>query len=151
VEDYVHRIGRTGRAGAKGDAISFACDEYVFSMPDIEEYIGHKIPMASVTADLLIEPKPPIFEERAKRPHHGKGQGKKRHGKKKSHKSHSGRGRSDQQRSSRDGDKSQQQQPRKKSAGKKKQSQHNKQRSKQQQQEQKQPEGLLKKVAKLFR
>ena len=34
VEDYVHRIGRTGRAGAKGEAISFACDEYVFSMPD---------------------------------------------------------------------------------------------------------------------
>jgi len=71
-EDYVHRIGRTGRAGATGDAISFACDEYVFSMPDIEEYIGHKIPMVHVDSELLIEPKAPIFEERTQRPHHGK-------------------------------------------------------------------------------
>ena len=39
-EDYVHRIGRTARAGAKGEAISFACDEYVFTVPEIEEYIG---------------------------------------------------------------------------------------------------------------
>ena len=146
-EDYVHRIGRTGRAGAKGDAISFACDEYVFSMPDIEEYIGHKIPMASVTPDLLIEPKPPIFEERAKRPHHGK----KKHGKKKSHKSQSGRGRGDQQRSSRDDDKPHRHHQRKKTAGKKKRTQHNKSRNTQQQQEQNKPEGLLKKVAKLFR
>lgn len=71
-EDYVHRIGRTGRAGATGDAISFACDEYVFSMPDIEEYIGHKIPMVHMDSELLIEPKAPIFEERKPRPHHGK-------------------------------------------------------------------------------
>jgi len=72
-EDYVHRIGRTGRAGATGDAFSFACDEYVFSMPEIEEYIGHKIPTASMSSELLIKPEAPIFEERAKRPHHGKG------------------------------------------------------------------------------
>ena len=68
-EDYVHRIGRTARAGAKGEAISFACDEYVFTVPEIEEYIGHKIPMQSITADLLIEPKPPVKIER--KPHHG--------------------------------------------------------------------------------
>lgn len=85
VEDYVHRIGRTGRAGATGEAISFACDEYVFSMPDIEEYIGHKISMAHVDSELLVEPKPPIFEERKKRPHHGK---KKPHHSKGGHSRH---------------------------------------------------------------
>ncbi len=66
-EDYVHRIGRTARAGASGTAISFACEEYVFSLPEIEEYIGHKIPVASISADLLVEPKPPVFEPRRRR------------------------------------------------------------------------------------
>jgi ATP-dependent RNA helicase RhlB len=59
VEDYVHRIGRTARAGATGEAISFACDEYVFSLPDIEEYIGHKIPVEAMDPELLVKPKPP--------------------------------------------------------------------------------------------
>jgi len=58
-EDYVHRIGRTARAGASGDAISFACEDLAFSLPDIEKYLGHKIPTQSVTADLLITPLPP--------------------------------------------------------------------------------------------
>ncbi len=45
-EDYVHRIGRTARAGALGKAISFADEDLVFHLPDIEEYIGQKIPSA---------------------------------------------------------------------------------------------------------
>ena len=57
-EDYVHRIGRTARLGAEGDAISFACDLYAMSLPDIEAYIGQKIPVRSIDADLLISPKP---------------------------------------------------------------------------------------------
>ncbi len=43
-EDYVHRIGRTARAGAEGKAISFADEDLVFHLPDIEEFIGRKIP-----------------------------------------------------------------------------------------------------------
>jgi len=59
-EDYVHRIGRTARAGASGDAISFACEDYSYSLPDIEEYIGHKIPVESVGPELLVTPRPPV-------------------------------------------------------------------------------------------
>jgi ATP-dependent RNA helicase RhlB len=44
-EDYVHRIGRTGRAGAEGKAISLACEEYVYSLDAIEEYVGQKVPV----------------------------------------------------------------------------------------------------------
>jgi len=44
-EDYVHRIGRTGRAGAGGKAISMADEEYVYSLDDIEKFIGQKIPV----------------------------------------------------------------------------------------------------------
>ena len=52
-EDYVHRIGRTARLGAEGDAISFACERYAMSLPDIERYIDQKIPSEPVTRELL--------------------------------------------------------------------------------------------------
>ncbi len=55
VEDYVHRIGRTARFGASGIAISFICEHYAYSMPDIETYIGQKIPVNAITANLLAD------------------------------------------------------------------------------------------------
>jgi ATP-dependent RNA helicase RhlB len=53
-EDYVHRIGRTARLGAEGDAISFACERYGMSLPDIEAYIDQKIPGEHVTPEMLV-------------------------------------------------------------------------------------------------
>ncbi|MCK5325123.1 MAG: DEAD/DEAH box helicase [Woeseiaceae bacterium] len=60
-EDYVHRIGRTARLGASGDAISFGCETYAISLPDIEDFIGHKLPVAKYDVSLLpklVRPKP---------------------------------------------------------------------------------------------
>jgi len=54
-EDYVHRIGRTARAGESGNAISFACETHAFSLPEIEAYIGRKLPMERMTSDILAK------------------------------------------------------------------------------------------------
>jgi ATP-dependent RNA helicase RhlB len=63
-EDYVHRIGRTARLGAKGHAVSFACEDTAFYLPDIEEYIGQKLPRQDLDPELLAEPKPPVKKPR---------------------------------------------------------------------------------------
>ncbi|MBN2301960.1 MAG: DEAD/DEAH box helicase [Lentisphaerae bacterium] len=56
-EDYVHRIGRTGRAGLSGIAISFACEEESFVIPDIEKYIGQTL-ACTIPDDKLLTPPP---------------------------------------------------------------------------------------------
>ncbi len=55
-EDYVHRIGRTGRAGADGISISFACEEGAFYLPSIEEFIGRKLDCVVPDEALLQAP-----------------------------------------------------------------------------------------------
>jgi ATP-dependent RNA helicase RhlB len=58
-EDYVHRIGRTGRAGVAGTAISFACEEESFIIPAIEDYIGNPL-ACSMPAEELLKPVPRV-------------------------------------------------------------------------------------------
>lgn len=62
-EDYVHRIGRTGRAGAEGTSISFADEEDSFYIPAIEKLIGNELPCI-YPAEAWLAPLPP--------PHRGK-------------------------------------------------------------------------------
>ena len=63
-EDYVHRIGRTGRAGAIGTSISFACEEASFLLPDIEEKLGSKLDC--IHPDDAMLAKAPAFERASK-------------------------------------------------------------------------------------
>lgn len=70
-EDYVHRIGRTARAGASGEAHSFACEDTAFYLPDIEEYTGKSIPVVRITPELLPDDlhRPRRTQRERARPH----------------------------------------------------------------------------------
>jgi ATP-dependent RNA helicase RhlB len=63
-EDYVHRIGRTGRAGAKGISISLVCESDAFMMPSIEELLGESLSFTYPPDDLLIQLAPPVRARR---------------------------------------------------------------------------------------
>ena len=54
-ENYVHRIGRTARAGKSGKAITLACEEYVYALEAIEQYIGKKIPVTFADTESYAE------------------------------------------------------------------------------------------------
>ena len=72
--DYVHRIGRTARLGARGEAISFACENYAFHLPEIEDYIGYAIPVDQADSDSM-----PDIKKAPPRPR-TKDSGRRRHG-----------------------------------------------------------------------
>ncbi len=63
-ENYVHRIGRTGRAGATGTSISFACEEDSFYIPEIEKFLGHNLPCTYPDDDWLKLPSKPAQNEK---------------------------------------------------------------------------------------
>ncbi|WP_289100902.1 DEAD/DEAH box helicase [uncultured Marinobacter sp.] len=76
-EDYVHRIGRTGRAGSTGVSISFAGEEDSFALPEIEKYISQKLKTAVPDQDLMASMEnPPITRKRGgRRPQGNRGSG----------------------------------------------------------------------------
>ncbi|WP_341936388.1 ATP-dependent RNA helicase RhlB [Marinimicrobium sp. C2-29] len=57
-EDYVHRIGRTGRAGKLGTSVSFACEDDAMLLPPIEELLGESIKCEQPPEELLVETPP---------------------------------------------------------------------------------------------
>jgi len=66
MESYVHRIGRTGRAGNKGKAITFVSQRELYSLGRIEEYIGYKIPKEELPTEEEVEQGKKIFKEKIK-------------------------------------------------------------------------------------
>jgi ATP-dependent RNA helicase RhlB len=64
-ENYVHRIGRTARAGKTGKAITLACEKYVYGLEAIEKFIGTKIKAEWPPEDFFVKD-----ETEGKRFHH---------------------------------------------------------------------------------
>jgi ATP-dependent RNA helicase RhlB len=70
-ESYVHRIGRTARAGKTGQSISLACENYVFHLEPLEEMLGYKLPVVWPEDDWFAEDKAgPVKRSRRPKPRH---------------------------------------------------------------------------------
>ncbi len=82
-EDYVHRIGRTGRAGESGHSISFACEEYAINLTAIEEYIEHAIPVSDYDPSALLTNLPKALTLRSSSPQRRTNTGGSRNGNRK--------------------------------------------------------------------
>jgi ATP-dependent RNA helicase RhlB len=104
-ENYVHRIGRTARAGKTGKAISMASEQDVYELADIEKYIAAKIPSEVADESLFVYDKSGYTDERRERydrgPRRGErsGRGDRQRGERKER---SARGASDEPRQKRD-------------------------------------------------
>jgi ATP-dependent RNA helicase RhlB len=77
-EDYVHRIGRTGRAGAEGVSVSFACESDSFYIPDIEELMGRTLDCERPPEEWLEQPPEQRKRRRSSRRRGGRGRGGQR-------------------------------------------------------------------------
>ena len=77
-DDYVHRIGRTGRAGSTGKSITFACEMESFELPKIEELLGMELKCSMAPEELLEELPSAPPRKRRPRPEGGHRQGGRR-------------------------------------------------------------------------
>lgn len=67
-EDYVHRVGRTARAGAEGKAITICCDKFATHLPYVEEYLEDKIPVCWAEEDMFLPDEAPDYRPPRRRP-----------------------------------------------------------------------------------
>ena len=97
-ESYVHRIGRTARAGKDGIAISFCSETDYECLPRIEILLDHKIPLASIETEFFTFPEPSpvevpsMFAIKPDRPHEKQRHGQKTQGKGRGDRQPQGRG-----------------------------------------------------------
>lgn len=69
-EDYVHRIGRTGRAGSLGISVTLACETDSFMLPNIEALLGEPLNCIQPEEELLVDTPPPIRKSRQRASDH---------------------------------------------------------------------------------